>query len=156
MAVDSALEEQSGLTLIGFWQYLFDANKRPASTPPWGYVSAISLASGKTVWKVPFGVSLQTGAPGDFNIGGVMVTAGDLVFATGTRDGHARAFDIETGNEVWSAKMDFPGSAPPMTYMHDGCQYVVFTATGGIFVGFGDKGDATVAYKLPNCVPGRP
>ena len=155
-SVDSALEERGGLTLTGFWQYLFDASKRPASAPPWGYVSAISLASGRTAWKVPFGVSLQTGAQGDFNIGVVMTTSGDLVFATGTRDGHARAFDVETGNELWSAKMAFPGSAPPMTYMHDGCQYVVFTATGGMFVGFGDKGDATIAYKLPSCVPGRP
>ena len=38
-----------------------------------------------------------------------------------------------------------------MSYNHKGCQYIVFTATGGQFIGFKDNGDATVAYKLDDC-----
>jgi hypothetical protein len=38
-----------------------------------------------------------------------------------------------------------------MTYTYLGCQYIIFTATGGQFVGFKEKGDATVAYKLNDC-----
>ena len=49
-------------------------------------------------------------------------------------------------------KIPFAGSAPPMTYLHKGCQYVVFTSTGGQFVGFDKKGANTVAYKLDTCV----
>ena len=37
------------------------------------------------------------------------------------------------------------------TKNYEGCQYVVFTSTGGQFIGFKDKGDATVAYKLDKC-----
>ena len=64
----------------------------------------------------------------------------------------ARAYSTEDGKLIWERELPFSGSAPPMTYIFKGCQYVVFTATGGQFIGFDKKGDATVAYKLDQCV----
>lgn len=136
-----------------FWQLLLDQDGLPGSKPPYGYLNAIDLSTGKIKWQKPFGV-LKKGnveIKGDMNHGGVLITAADIIFAGGTRDSKVRAFDLSNGNEIWESQVPAATSAPPMSYFHDGCQYVVFTATGGIFVGYNKKSDATVAYKLKTC-----
>jgi quinoprotein glucose dehydrogenase len=76
------------------------------------------------------------------------VTASGLVFIGASTDAYVRAFDIETGNELWKAKLPAAGKATPMTYRGaDGRQYVVIAA-GGDGKAFG-KSDEIVAYALP-------
>ena len=137
----------------GTYQYLLDPDGQFGSDPPWGYITAINLNSGKVKWKIPFGEvydkQTQRTYQGDVNVGGVMVAGGGIIFANGTRDSKARAFDVNTGKLLWESKLPATGSAPPMTFELDGCQYVVFTATGG--ARFGNYSDSTVAYRLPNC-----
>ena len=54
-----------------------------------------------------------------------------------------RAFDKDTGRELWAAEPPIPGAmASPMTYVHQGRQYVVVAAGGGLNAGL-------VAYALP-------
>lgn len=153
--VDRDIAKRNDFGIIGFWQLLLDSDGMPGSNPPWGYLTAIDLNSGKIKWRTPFGIAHNAVSgkdyAGDINFGGVMVSRGGLVFANGTRDAMARAFDLDTGKELWQSKLPAVGSAPPMTYEYKGCQYVIFTATGGRFVGFGKPSDTTVAYKLPNC-----
>ena len=60
-----------------------------------------------------------------------MATAGGLVFVSGTRDKKIRAFDADTGAELWSAVLPLHGTAPPASYEVDGRQYVVIAASGG-------------------------
>ena len=88
------------------------------------------------------------GITGTENFGGAIVTAGGLVFCSGTRDAKIRAFDGDTGAELWSAKLPWTGSAPPATYEVAGRQYVVIAATGGGKLGT-PVGDAYVAFALP-------
>ncbi len=76
------------------------------------------------------------------------MTAGGLVFCAGTRDELIRAFDADTGAELWSAKLPVGGYAPPSVYEVDGRQYVVIAATGGGKMGT-EEGDAYVAFALP-------
>ena len=45
-----------------------------------------------------------------------MVTAGGLVFCAGTRDGLIRAFDSDTGEELWAHTLPWGGYATPATY----------------------------------------
>ena len=86
---------------------------------------------------------------GSQNLGGATVTAGGLVFVAGTQDEKLRAFDADTGKELWSAKLPFAGTAAPAVYEVDGRQYVVITATGGGRVGGASgAGDAYVAFAL--------
>ena len=64
-----------------------------------------------------------------------------------------RAFDSETGKELWSHKLPYIGSAPPTSYEVNGKQYIVIPATGGITLktNYGDLvelGDAIVAFKI--------
>jgi quinoprotein glucose dehydrogenase len=76
------------------------------------------------------------------------VTAGGLVFCAGTRDLKIRAFDKDTGRELWSYQLPFGGYAPPSVYSVNGREYVSLAVTGGGKLG-GEPGDAYVAFTLP-------
>ena len=80
--------------------------------------------------------------------GGSLATAGGLVFIGATTDKFFRAFDAKTGEEVWSKRIPFTGSAKPMTYRlnQHGRQFVVLAAGGH---GWSEPGDAVIAYALP-------
>lgn len=92
---------------------------------------------------------------GTENFGGATVTAGGLVFCSGTRDNQIRAFNASTGEELWSDTLARHGTAPPMTYEVAGVQYLVIPATGGGKLG-GPSSDEWVAYALPPAARSRP
>ncbi|HEY5911912.1 MAG TPA: PQQ-binding-like beta-propeller repeat protein [Verrucomicrobiae bacterium] len=131
----------------------YDQDGYPANKPPWGTLNCLDLNTGKLLWKVPLGEYPELTArglkpTGTENYGGAIVTAGGLVFCAGTRDNKIRAFDKETGQELWSAQLPWTGSAPPATYEVNGRQFVVIASTGGNKLGT-PYGDAYVAFALP-------
>jgi quinoprotein glucose dehydrogenase len=65
-------------------------------------------------------------------------------------DDYLRAFDVETGTELWKAKLPAGGQAMPVTYMvrDRGKQFVVICAGGHGRLGT-KVGDYVVAYALP-------
>ena len=76
-----------------------------------------------------------------------------MIFVSGTLDKLIRAFDAKTGEELWSHKLPYIGSAPPSIYKVKNEQYVVIPATGGwslskIYPELVEQGDAFVAFKL--------
>jgi quinoprotein glucose dehydrogenase len=123
--------------------------------PPWGVLSAVDLLSGKVRWQVPLGTiptlaqvpgSSAWGSP---NLGGSIITAGGLVFIAAAMDQYLRAFDIQTGKELWKGALPAGGQATPMTYRgKDGKQYVVIAAGGHGRLGT-PLGDYVIAYALP-------
>lgn len=149
--------QNGNLEIKGFWQILLDKDGLPATKPPWGGISKIDLSTGKILWTIPFGNRLTEEknsiiSIGDKNFGGVLSTQSNLLFATGTPDQKIYAFNSETGDQIWSSELPFAGSAPPMTFMYQGCQYLLVQATGGQFVGFQRKnGSKLVAFKLRSC-----
>jgi len=117
-----------------------------ACTPdPPGALVAIDLKTGTKAWEQPL-------AP---NLGGPIATAGGVIFLAATVDPFIRAFDIETGRELWKAELPGGGKATPMTYQGaDGRQYVVIAAGGD-----GETwkpADAIVAFALPIISPSPP
>ena len=131
----------------------YDYEGYPANKPPWGTLNCIDLNTGKLMWKVPLGEYPELTAQrmkltGTENYGGAIVTAGGLVFCSGTRDHKIRAFDKDTGVELWSAKLPWVGNAPPASYAVKGRQFIVIAATGGNKLGT-PYGDAYVAFALP-------
>jgi quinoprotein glucose dehydrogenase len=131
----------------------YDPDGYPANKPPWGTLNCIDLNSGKLEWKVPLGeypalAAKGTPPTGTENYGGAIVTAGGLLFCSGTRDNKIRAFDKTDGRELWAAQLPWAGSAPPATYEIRGRQYVVIPATGVLHLGT-PRGDAWVAFALP-------
>ena len=86
---------------------------------------------------------------GSISLGGPIVTASGLVFIAGTTDPHIRAFEIQTGKELWKAELPASGNATPMTYEMNGKQYLVIAAGGHKRIPEEAQGDAIVAFALP-------
>jgi quinoprotein glucose dehydrogenase len=133
----------------------------PCNKPPWGTLVAVDLDEGAIKWEVPLGTfeeiapwpfSLLDGPPG---IGGPAVTGGGLIFIAGTTDQYLRAIDIDSGEELWKAKLPTGGHANPMSFVNaaDGRQYVVIAVGGhfGMARAFGQEpGDYLIAFALPD------
>jgi len=153
-SLDRRADEQRSFALSAFWQTVLDERGNPGNKPPWGLLTAIDLNTGLKVWQVPFGQMeglRSDGSPvrGLRNMGGVVATAGRLVFATGTTDNKVRAYDADTGSELWSYQLPAAGSTIPTVYEVNGTQYVVVVATGGAFRGFSGRSDRVIAFRLP-------
>jgi quinoprotein glucose dehydrogenase len=147
--------EMQGSPYVMLREVLLSPLGAPCNPPPWGRLTAIDMKTGQTRWQVPFGrLKLSTGlltptSWGAPNQGGPIVTRGGLVFIGASLDSVFRAYDIQTGHQVWYAPVPAPATATPMTFRHtDGRQYVVVSAGG--HGGFGTPlGDALVAFALP-------
>jgi quinoprotein glucose dehydrogenase len=120
----------------------------PCTPPPWGTTTAVDLFSGKKVWDVALGSYSKELQTGTINFGGPIVTAGGVVFAAAAMDNYLRAFDADTGKEIWKFELPASGQATPMTYSVSGKQYLVMAAGGHGKLGT-KQGDYVVAFTLP-------
>ena len=134
----------------------------PLIKPPWGRISAIDLKTGDMIWQIPHGETpdnvrehpdLQgvtiprTGRSGRVGtlITKTLVIAGEpgtFTTPSGEIGAMLRAYDKATGEEVGEVYMPAGVSGSPMTYMHDGAQYIVTAVSGG-----GHAGEL-LAYRL--------
>jgi len=97
-----------------------------AETPkgePVGYHLAIDPLTGKVLWQAPL-MDLPSSA-------GMLATGGGLLF-TGELTGEVVALDQDSGRTLWHFKTGSSIVAPPITYTHNGRQYVsVLSGLGG-------------------------
>ena len=112
----------------------------PCQPPPHGYLNAIDLTTGKLLWQRPIGTARDLGplmmpshipfTIGTITFGGTMTTAGGLVFAAGSQDHAFRAWNSETGEQLFEADLPGHGDTRPMTFKSDkdGRQYVVMAS----------------------------
>jgi quinoprotein glucose dehydrogenase len=118
-------------------------------------LAAIDLRRNSIKWQVMLG-STRDSAPwfvpsrtiGMPNMGGPIITAGGLVFIGAASDDYLRAFDIDTGHELWKGRLPAGGQATPMTYEINQRQFVVIAAGGHGSLGT-HRGDYVVAFALP-------
>ena len=139
---------QTGTPYGMYREPLFSPSRLPCNAPPWGTLTAMSLATGKKVWEVPLGSMVPDQNLGSINLGGPIVTGGGLVFDASAMDTYLRAFDVESGQEIWKAELPASAQATPMTFRIHGKQYVVICAGGHGKLGT-RQGDAVVAFALP-------
>ena len=88
--------------------------------PPTGDLSAVDPDTGKITWQY------KSDAP---MLGGVLTTAGNLVFA-GEMNGDFNAFNAKTGEKLWHFNLGSGVNAPPITYRVNGKQYIAVAAGG--------------------------
>jgi len=126
----------------------------PCTPPPWGALVGINLETGAKAWEVPLGdpatlrpqlAALSKTPLGLPNLGGPIVTAGGIAFIGAALDHYLRAFDVETGRELWRDELPAGARATPMTYESGGRQFVVICVGGGEDWG---PGDYVVAFSL--------
>ena len=136
----------------------------PIIKPPWGRITAVDLNKGEILWQIPHGETAdnirnhprlagvaipRTGRSGRV---GTLITktlviageAGTFTMPSGEEGAMLRAYDKATGDEVGEVYMPARASSSPMTYMHDGKQYIVLAISGGGFPG------ELIAYRLPD------
>jgi quinoprotein glucose dehydrogenase len=139
---------QTGAPFAMFRTPLLAPSGLPCNAPPWGTVAAVDLFTGKKVWDVPLGSFIPGMNTGTVTLGGPIVTAGGLVFTAAAMDNFLRAFDSETGKELWKYQLPAGGQATPMTYTVNGKQYLVIAAGGHGKLGT-KQGDFVIAFTLP-------
>jgi glucose dehydrogenase len=128
----------------------------PLLKPPYGRITAIDLKSGEHAWMIPNGdtpdnirdhPALQgvdignTGTSGHANI---LVTKTLMMYGEG-RGGRPRfrAVDKATGRTLATIELPASTNAAPITFMHDGAQYIVAAIAGPGFPA------ELVALRLP-------
>ncbi|GAB3938859.1 outer membrane protein assembly factor BamB family protein [Larkinella terrae] len=120
------------LTAYGHFR---DSQGHPAIKPPWGTLNAINLNTGDYAWQIPLGNDpelQEKGAPetGLEGSGGPIVTAGGLVFISGTKDRKLKAFDKSTGKLLWETTLPGIANATACTYWSGNKQYVAVSVGG--------------------------
>jgi quinoprotein glucose dehydrogenase len=136
----------------------------PLMHPPYGQLSAIDMKTGEIMWQVPHGDTPdnvrnnpalkgmtiprtgRTGTVGQL-VTKTLLVVGEPGFATtpsGQRGAMLRAYDKASGKEVGAVYMPAPQSGSPMSYMHNGKQYIVLAISGA---GYSAE---LIAFRLPN------
>jgi alcohol dehydrogenase (cytochrome c) len=87
---------------------------------PSGNLSAVDPDTGKIKWQYKSDLPM---------LGGVLTTAGNLVFA-GEMNGDFNAFNATTGEKLWHFNLGAGVNAPPITYSVNGKQYIAVAAGG--------------------------
>lgn len=105
----------------------------------WGRLAAVDIDTGKMAWK------FDTAEP---LIGGVLATAGDLVFY-GEGNGFIRALHAKTGEKLWEYNCGAGANAMPVSYEVSGKQYVAMGCGGNTQLDF-KRGSTMVVFALPN------
>jgi quinoprotein glucose dehydrogenase len=143
----------SGTPYVMRRRILLSPGGLPCSPPPFGTLVAVDLDRGEKVWEVPLG-SIEALVPalgelpagwGSVSLGGPITTAGGVVFIGATLDRSLKAYDIETGEELWRGVLPASGKATPMTYQMGGVQHVAIAVGGG---GAWGEGDWVVVFRL--------
>jgi quinoprotein glucose dehydrogenase len=131
--------------------------------PPYGRITGYDMNKGEIAWQIPNGDTPpavknnpalkgltipRTGSPSQ---AGLLVTK-TLLFAGEGSGGQAvfHAYDKATGAEIWQTALPGPQVSLPMTYMHNGRQFVVVGARGTA-----TSGAQLVAFAFPPPDAGR-
>jgi alcohol dehydrogenase (cytochrome c) len=115
--------------------WLGGAFKVIPTEPQAGNITAIDYNTGKIRWQV------KTPQP---MIGGILATAGGLVFA-GEGNGRFRAYDARNGKVLWTFNAGAGVNAPPASYAVNGKQYIVVAAGGNVQLDY-KRGNAIIAF----------
>jgi quinoprotein glucose dehydrogenase len=114
--------------------YMNSSEGLPANKPPWSTITAYDLNKGTIKWQIPWGSVTELAAKGIKDTGsfwprgGVIVTAGGLIFSGTISDATIRAYDKDTGKILWEQVMPAGPEGIPAVYEVNGREYLAFSA----------------------------
>ncbi len=124
----------------------------PLNKPPWGTLTLIDIKNNIKMWQVPHGdysflddKLVNTGAE---IFGSPIITAGGVIFLSGTEDQKIRAYDLRDGKEIWSDKLPFVSYGKLSFAKYKNKNYLIILCTGGSKFKNSKQGDALVVYQL--------
>jgi len=132
-------------------------SRLPIVKPPYGRITAYNMNTGDIAWMIPNGdtppaiknnpalAGLNIPRTGSPSVAGLLVTKTLLISGEGSGGQPVlHAYDKRTGAEVWQAPLPGPQVSLPMTYLHQGRQYIVLGVRGA-------QGGAAqlVAFAMP-------
>jgi glucose dehydrogenase len=158
---DQELRGQSGITPVE-WTHaparpsLGSIQGIPIFKPPYGRITAIDMNTGEHLWWIPNGDTperiadhpllqgVDVGNTGTPSHATAVVTRSLLIYAEG-RSGRPllHAVDKRTGERLATVEIPATSDTAPMTYLHDGVQYIVLSLSGANLPG------SFVALRLP-------
>lgn len=151
---DWEVAEQSGTPYYMARKIFLSSLGLPCTKPPWNKLVAVDLASASILWEVPLGTvrdlapglvpNFNWGAPG---MGGPLITASGLIVIGAVTEHILRIFDLNSGEELWSYDLPTAAMALPMSYEHEGEQYIAIVAGGHDNLDM-PRGDYLFAFKL--------
>ncbi len=159
MERDSQLTGQSGITPVQ-WTHApggpGNIDGIPFYKPPYGRITAIDMNTGEHLWWIPNGDTPErfTNHPllqgvelpntGQTSHATAMVTGSLLMYGEG-RGGLPRFHGVDkaTGERVGTVELPATTDTAPMTFMHEGVQYIVTAVSGAGLPG------SLVALRLP-------
>jgi quinoprotein glucose dehydrogenase len=127
----------------------------PANKPPWSTLTAYDLNKGIIKWQIPLGSVTELVAKGVTDTGsywprgGVVVTAGGLIFSGTISDATMRAYDKDTGKILWEKAMPAGPEGIPAVYEVNGREYLAFSARPSL-KHLGPAGERTTIEAGPN------
>ena len=120
--------------------FMVQSNGLSAIGPPWSIITAFDLNEGEILWQVPNGNVAALERFGITNTGshaprgGLVATAGGLLFVATSSDRKFRARDVRDGSVIWEHDLPAASEGVPAIYEVDGRQYVAIAVGGnGLF-----------------------
>tara|TARA_B100001123_G_scaffold108352_2_gene126172 strand:+ start:20575 stop:22596 length:2022 start_codon:yes stop_codon:yes gene_type:complete len=128
----------------------------PFYKPPYGRITAIDMNTGEHLWWIPVGDTpdriknhpllqgVDVGNTGQPSHATAVVTRSLLMYGEGRRGlPRFHAVDKMTGEHIGTVELPATTDTAPMTYMHEGVQYIVTAVSGPNLPG------SLVALRLP-------
>src|SRR5690606_16391412 len=140
--------------------FMLQSNGLSAIGPPWSRITAYDLNEGVIEWQIPNGeVAFLaergiTGTGSHAPRGGPVVTAGGLLFVGTSSDRAFRAYDVDTGEVLWTYRLDAASEGVPAVYEVNGRQHITIASGGwglfGIREGLPEPGPGKyITFALP-------
>jgi quinate dehydrogenase (quinone) len=114
------------------YDFMFTSTYLSPIGPPWSEIVAYDLNTGEIKWRVPHGgvsAPARLGIPPDSGAhwprGGLLATAGGLLFAATGSDKTMRAYDRRTGRVLWTYALPAASDGVPASYEAGGRQFIL-------------------------------
>jgi quinoprotein glucose dehydrogenase len=134
----AALLPQGPIRFTAPYDFMFSSTYLSPIGPPWSQIVAYDLNTGDIKWKIPHGtvtapesVGIKADSGSHWPRGGLLATAGGLLFAATSSDRTLRAYDRRTGAVVWSSVLPAASEGVPTTYSVNGRQYILVPVAAG-------------------------